>query len=112
MTTADAEDRENEKITLSVDAATSARLKAAAAHDGVSVGEYCEYAIDRQLSEDDGGLRTKRKGKGLTVEELDKFFARNKERLGGKKFPGNSADVIREMREERALHLERVSKGS
>ena len=110
MMTADA-DHENEKITLSVDAATSARLKAAAAHDGVSVGEYCEYAIDRQLSEDDGGLRTKRKGRRLTAEDLDRFHARRKEILGGKKFPGNSADEIRKMREERALHLERVSKG-
>ena len=108
MTTAD---RENEQITLSVDAATRDRLKAAAALDGVSVDEYCQYAIDRQLSDDDGGLRTKRKRKRLTVEEFDKFLARRKERLGGKKFPGNSADVIREMREERALHLERVSKG-
>ena len=108
MTTAD---HENEQITLSVDAATRDRLKAAAALDGVSVGEYCEYAIDRQLSEDDGGLRTKRKGKGLTGEEFDKFLARRKEILGGKKFPGNSADEIRKMREERALHLERVSKG-
>ena len=108
MTTAD---RENEKITLSVDADTSDRLKAAAALDGVSVDEYCQYAIDRQLSDDDGGPRTKRKRQRLTVEEFDKFLARRRERLGGKKFAGNSADEIRKMREERALHLERVSKG-
>ena len=108
MTTADLE---NEKITVSVDASTRDRLKAAAALDGVSVDEYCQYAIDRQLSEDDGGLRTKRKGKGLTLEGLEKFYARRKERLGGKKFAGNSADVIREMREERTLQLERAAKG-
>ena len=108
MTTAD---HENETISVSVDASTLARLKAAAAHRGDSVDEYCQYAIDRQLSEDDGGLRTKRKGKGLTVEDLDKFFARNREILGGKKFAGNSADVIREMREERTRQLERASKG-
>ena len=108
MTTAD---RENEKITVSVDASTRDRLKAVAELEGVSVDEYCQYAIDRQLSEDDGGLRTKRKGKGLTVEDLDKFFARNREILGGKKFAGNSADVIREMREERTRQLERAAKG-
>ena len=108
MTTADA-DRENEKITLSVDAATSARLKAAAALGGVSVDEYCQEAIDRQLSEDVGGPRTR--GKPLTHATLDKFYARRKEILGDKKFPGNSADVIREMREERTLQLERVAKG-
>ena len=108
MTTAD---RENEKITVSVDASTRDRLKAAAALDGVSVDEYCQYAIDRQLSEDDGGLRTKRKGKRLTGEDLEKFYARRKERLGGKKFAGNSADVIREMREERTRQLERAAKG-
>ena len=108
MTTAD---RENEKITVSVDISTRDRLKAAAAHDGVSVDEYCQYAIDRQLSEDDGGLPTKRKGRRLTVEDLDRFFARNREILGGKKFAGNSADVIREMREERTRQLERAAKG-
>ena len=108
MTTAD---RENEKITVSVDASTRDRLKAVAELEGVSVDEYCQYAIDRQLSEDDGGLRTKRKGKGLTVEDLEKFYARRKERLGGKKFAGNSADVIREMREERTMQLERAAKG-
>ena len=108
MTTAD---RENEKITVSVDVSTRDRLKAVAELEGVSVDEYCQYAIDRQLSEDDGGLRTKRKGKGLTVEDLEKFYARRKERLGGKKFAGNSADVIREMREERTMQLERAAKG-
>ena len=106
MTTAD---HESEKIAVSVDAATLARLKAAAALRGDSVDEYCQYAIDRQLSEDDGGPRTK--GKPITHETLDRFEALRKEISGGKKFPGNSADVIREMREERALHLERVSKG-
>ena len=108
MTTAD---HENETIAVSVDASTRDRLKAAASLDGVSVDEYCQYAIDRQLSEDDGGLRTKRKGKKLTLEDLEKFYARRKERLGGKKFAGNSADVIREMREERTLQLERAAKG-
>ena len=108
MTTAD---HESDKIAVSVDAATRDRLKAVAELEGVSVDEYCQYAIDRQLSEDDGGLRTKRKGKGLTVEDLEKFYARRKERLGGKKFAGNSADVIREMREERTMQLERAAKG-
>ena len=109
MTTAADADRENAQITLSVDAATHDRLKAAAALRGDSVDEYCFYAIDRQLSEDDGGPRTT--GKPLSHETLDRFDAIRKEISGGKKFAGNSADVIREMREERALHLERVSKG-
>ena len=46
-------DRENETISVSVDASTLARLKAAAATRGDSVDEYCQYAIDRQLSEDE-----------------------------------------------------------
>ena len=109
MTTAADADRETAQITLSVDAAIHDRLKAAAALRGDSVDEYCLYAIDRQLSEDDGGPRTT--GKPLTHATLDKFYARRKEILGDKKFPGNSADVIREMREERTLQLERVAKG-
>ena len=109
MTTAADADRENAQITLSVDAAIHDRLKAAAASRGDSVGEYCLYAIDRQLSEDDGGPRTT--GKPLSHETIARFEAIRKEISGGKKFSGNSADVIREMREERALHLERVSKG-
>ena len=63
MTTAD-----YETITVSVDAATLDRLK----FKGVSVDEYCQYAIDRQLSDDDGGLRAKRKGRRLTPSKTSR----------------------------------------
>ena len=136
MTTADAEDRENEKITLSVDAATSARLKAAAALGGVSVDEYCQEAIETHLDEDE----KYRAPVKLTQEYVDRFSrirgetaslkkteresepsgrlaainrlaALRKEMSGGKASRENSADDIRRMREERALQLERAANG-
>ena len=107
MTTAN-----GKKITIALDAETSERLEAAASLEGVSVGEYCREAIEVQLDEDANGThRTKSKGRRLTPEIVERFYARRKEILGDKKFPGNSADVIREMREERALQIERVGKG-
>ena len=96
------------KITIALDAETSERLESAASLEGVSVGEYCREAIEVHLDEN-GTRRTI--GKPLTHETLDKMDAIRKEIFGDKKFPGNSADAIREMREERALQIERAVKG-
>ena len=107
MTTAD-----RKQIILSVDAETGERLEAAAYFEGVSVDEYCREAIEVQLDEDENGSRrTKGEGKRLTPEIVERFYARRKEIIGDKKFPGNSADAIREMREERALQIERAVEG-
>ena len=103
----------NKQITIIVDAETSERLEAAAILEGVSVVDYCREAIEFQLDEDanGGGRRAKTEGKRLTPEMVERFYARRKELIGDKKFPGNSADVIREMREERAVQIERAVKG-
>lgn len=102
----------NKRIILDLDADTSERLEAAAILEGVSVAEYCREAIEVQLDEDaDGARRAEREGKRLTPEMVKRFYARREEIIGDKKFPGNSADVIREMREERALQIERAVKG-
>ena len=103
-----AEDRK--RITISVDAETNARLEATAAEEGVSVSELCREIVEVELYYAEVGER-RRRGKPLTRETLERFYARRKELMGDKKFPGNSADVIREMREERALQIERAVEG-
>ena len=116
MTTAN-----GKKITIALDAETSERLEAAAFFEGVSVGEYCREAIEVQLDED-AVFRAPMK---LTREYVERY-KRNRERMasanGGASavrkgdfgdkpvVPGNSADDIRRMREERALNIERAGK--
>ena len=105
MTTAD-----RKQIILSVDAETNERLEAAAILEGVSVSEFCRDIVEVELHYAEVGDR-RRRVKPLSRETLDRFDATRKKIMGGKKFPGNSADVIREMREERALQIERAVEG-
>ena len=132
MTTAN-----RKQIILSVDAETNERLEAAAYFEGVSVDEYCREAIEVQLDED-AVFRAPIK---LTRESVERYkrnrertanandnksaskppFGRESsdglsvavrnDGFGDKIFSANSADDIREMREERALNIERASKG-
>ncbi len=98
------------QITISVDAEMNERLEAEAAKDGVSVTELCQEIVEVELHYAEFGDR-RRRGKPISRESLDRFDALRKEIFGDKKFPGNSADVIREMREERALQIERAVEG-
>ena len=102
------EDRK--RITISVDAETNERLETAAAEEGVSVSEFCRDIVEVELHYAEMGDR-RRKSKPLSRETLERFYARRKELMGDKKFPGNSADIIREMREERSLQIERAVEG-
>ena len=105
MTTAN-----RKQIILSVDAETSDRLETAAAEEGVSISEFCRDIVEVELHYAEMGDRRKRI-KPLSRETLDRFDATRKKIMGGRKFPGNSADAIREMREERALQIERAVEG-
>ena len=101
---------DRKRITISVDAETNARLEATAAEEGVSVSELCREIVEVELYYAEVGERRRRAGP-LTQESLDILDEIRKELMGGRKFPGNSADVIREMREERALQVERAVEG-
>ena len=101
---------DRKRITISVDAETNARLEATAAEEGVSVSELCREIVEVELHYAKFGDR-RRRGGPLTQESLDILDEARKRLMGGRKFPGNSADVIREMREERALQIERAVEG-
>ena len=102
------EDRK--QITISVDAETNERLEAEAAKDGVSVTELCQNIVEVELYYAEVGER-RRRGKPISKEAIDGMYALRKAYFGGKKIPGDSADDIRAMREERALQIERAVEG-
>jgi hypothetical protein len=76
------------------------RIKTVAAQKDLSVSEYCLQAIEGQLakeqqSPEETGMRTLNKA----VEKARKFHAKH---FGKRVFSVNSADLIREAREERS----------
>lgn len=91
------------RLTLDMDPAFQRRLKATAALKGVSMREYCLSAIDRELGEDEVDNRDTEQPK----ESDSVRFARiRKEVFGGRKLPGNSVDILREVREIRNKQMD------
>ncbi len=88
------------RLTLELTAEVYERLKAAAASKGVSLGQYCRAAIDRELAKDepDGALRPR-----MTIEEV---IAWQKKTYGDQILPGSSVDLIHEAREERDRQMD------
>ena len=98
-----AKSAEKKRLTLDLDAPLQRRLKAVAALKGVSMREYCQTAIEKELAEDEGGTESDDWSHLPNAE----YFARvRKEVLGGRKLPGSSVDLIREAREIRDAQLE------
>ena len=100
-------EEKKKRLTLDLDAPVQRRLKAVAALKGVSMRQYCQTAIEKQLSQeesDGGSMRTR---KHVTVDDLR---ALHKRLYGDKVFPGNSVDIIREEREKRDEQLWNIIK--
>ena len=97
------EDAKKKRLTLDLAPPFQRRLKAVAALKGVSMRQYCQTAIDRELTKDEaggiGGASSKRPDHEVFAELRWKIFR-------GKPLPGNSADLIREAREIRARETE------
>ena len=83
------------RLTLDLDPAFQHRLKAIAALKGVSLQEYCQAAVDRELTKDEVGT-VERLTSDMSDHEM--FAQLRKEIFGGKLLPGSSADLIREAR--------------
>jgi len=82
------------------DPAIRRQIKAVAAQKDLSVSEYCLQAIEDQLAKEreltaEEGMSTMKK----TVEKARKFHTKH---FGKRVFSVNSADLIREAREERS----------
>lgn len=91
------------RLTLDLDPPFQRRLKAVAALKGVSMRQYCQAAIDRELVKDEAsgiaGALPKRPDHEVLAELRWEIF-------GGKPLPGNSADLIREAREIRDAEID------
>lgn len=81
------------RLTLDLDPELQRRLKAVAALKGVSMRQYCQKAIEKELAEDEGN------GSAWPPFSIEKLLARRDEIFQGKVLPGNSVDFIREDRE-------------
>ena len=97
---------QRKRFTLDLEPAFQRRLKARAALMGVSMRQYCIDAVATRLDADNPAAAS-------TDRELDGFealFALRDEIWAGKPLQEDSTELIRQMREERARHLERVSR--
>lgn len=92
---------EKKRLTLDLDAPLQRRLKAVAALKGISMREYCQTAIEKELDDDEGVGVAEHSLEGMA----ERLAALRKEIFGDRILPGNSVDIIREMREERDAQL-------
>ena len=94
---------ENKTISIALDAETERLLKDAATLSGMSVEKFCLTAIAERAERavfPDGR-------NDAFIEESLKKLAETRERIfNGRTLPGNSADLIREAREERHRDME------
>lgn len=89
----------NKRLTLDLVPLLHRRLKAVAALKGMSMRQYCQEAIERQLTEDEA--------QGLGVlpfghEALERLASLQKEVFQGRTLSGDSAELIREARAARS----------
>ena len=91
------------RLTLDLDPPFQRRLKAVAALKGVSMRQYCEVAIDRELTKDEANGVS---GGGFDRQAFERVVAKRRQLFGGRRLPGNSADLIREAREIRDAETE------
>ena len=92
-------DTKKKRLTLDLDPPLQRRLKAIAALKGISMRQYCQTAIDKELTRDEA--------QGLTPlpfghEALDHLAALQTEVFQDRTLSGDSAEFIRETRERRA----------
>ena len=96
---------EKKRLTLDLDAPLQRRLKAVAALKGVSMRQYCQTAIEKELDEDESGDAAERPSVSGAAE---RFARMRKEIFGDRVLPGNSVDLIREGREMRDAQIEQT----
>ena len=89
---------ERKRLTLDVDASIQRRLKVVAALKGVTMRQYCQTAIDRELAKDESEVSF---GGGFDRQSFERVVAQRQELFGGRPLPGDSVDLIREAREIR-----------
>ena len=86
------------RLTLDLDPAFQRRLKVIAALKGVSMRQYCQTAIDRELTRDEAESESRMP---FDRQSFERVVARREKVFGGRPLPGASVDLIREAREIR-----------
>ena len=87
-------------LTLDMDPPVQRRLKVIAALKGISMRQYCQTAIDKDLAKDEAaGVLDLPFGH----EALDRLDALREEIFGDKILSGDSVEFIREARESRSM---------
>lgn len=87
------------RLTIDLDHPVQRRLKVIAALKGISMRRYCLSAIERELAKDEAeGARALPFGD----EALDRLASLQDEIFQGRQIAGDSAELIREARAERA----------
>ena len=88
------------RLTLDMDPPIQRRLKVIAALKGISMRQYCQTAIDKDLAKDEAaGVLDLPFGH----EALDRLDALREEIFGDKVLSGDSVEFIREARESRSM---------
>jgi hypothetical protein len=88
-------DTKKKRLTLDLDPPLQRHLKAVAALKGISMRQYCQTAIEKELARDEA--------QGLVAlpfghEALDRLAGLQAQVLQGRTVPGDSAELIREAR--------------
>ena len=96
------------RLTLDMDPEFQRRLKVTAALKGVSMRQYCLGAIGKELDRDQSNDGEETASK---TPVADRFRESRRKMFGDRVFPGNSADLILEAREERTAQLEAAITG-
>ena len=86
------------RLTLDLDPALQRRLKVIAAIKGISMRQYCQTAIDKELARDEAQPM---ESLPFGREALDRLESLRAEIFGTKVLPGDSTELIREAREAR-----------
>jgi hypothetical protein len=99
-------DSKKKRLILDLDPPLHRRLKAITALKGISMRQYCQAAIEKELSNDEA--------QGLTAlpfghEALDRLEALQSKIFQGRTLPGDSPELIREARASRTSALRAMS---
>ncbi len=89
-------DAERKRLTLDIDASVQRRLKVVAALKGVTMRQYCQTAINKELARDAvDGIPEQH----FNREAFERLVGHRGELFGGQPLPEDSVELLREARE-------------
>lgn len=89
---------ERKRLTLDIDASVQRRLKVVAALKGVTMRQYCQTAIDRELAKDAADGVSEQQ---FNRDAFERLVSHREELFSGQPLPGDSVELLHEARESR-----------